>query len=206
MRSESTNTVLSGAEYVLSSILNSRLQRQAKSIILSCLECLIVFFGILSTTLSSDDIKNKSVGSGLQFAVILGALYVAFLAIFLFIHSSMFLKVKSMQTEQRIEDAYGKSNSLPFGDGVVELVYPYKFKGNYWYLSYITWGVWTITTFLSCCLLYIARDELSATDTSSFSAAFLLFYQVTSDFSEYWTKSRHRESSTTDINVSESLV
>ena len=188
--------VVTGADLILGKILNSRLQRKAKSVILSCVEFLAVDYAIF-LTYADFEIENQNMKNGLNVSLIAGAIYIAFVALFLFVHSMIFLKVKDMQTNQKIEDAFEKTNRIPFLDGILEAVFPIMFKGHYWYFPYITWLVCIAVVGFNAFVFYSIRDQLTSVVTLTLLAGALLFYQITSDFSEYWVHSRHRESTTT---------
>lgn len=186
---------LNSVDAVLNTILNSRLQRKAKSIILSCVEFLVVDLAILLTYLKYE-IENASVEFFLRVTLYAGAAYGAILALFLFVHASCFVgKVDNQQTSLRIENAYARTNKLPFVDGVLELPFPFIYKGDFWYLPYLTWSICAGLTSFSVFLLYSVRDQLDMVAYSTLGAGALLLYQITSDFSEYWVHSRHRQSS-----------
>jgi hypothetical protein len=197
-RTSPTNA-LNAADNLLNTILNSRLQRKAKSIILSSIEFLVVDYAILLTYLNYE-IENKQVELGLKLTVYAGGIYVAFISLFLFVHSFMILKVTNMKTTERIEKAYEKTNKIPFLDGLFEFPFPLVFRGDFWWFPYLTWMVCVIVLGISSFLFYLVKDELTTTAFATLVAGALLLYQITSDFAEYWVHSRHRES--TSVNTS----
>jgi hypothetical protein len=196
---------LSAADKLLGTILNSRLQRKAKSIILSAIEFLVVDFAMVQTYVEYE-IENPQVELGLKVTLYGGAIYVVFVALFLFLHSTLFLRVTNMKTSERIENAYAKTNRLPFVDGILEIPFPMIFKGSYWYLPYISWLVCGLVTGINSYLFYVVRDQLTATAFATLVAGALLLYQITSDFSEYWVHTRHRESITTEDGENATLT
>eukprot|EP00551_Chaetoceros_affinis_P001604 CAMPEP_0203638942 /NCGR_PEP_ID=MMETSP0088-20131115/4815_1 /ASSEMBLY_ACC=CAM_ASM_001087 /TAXON_ID=426623 /ORGANISM="Chaetoceros affinis, Strain CCMP159" /LENGTH=236 /DNA_ID=CAMNT_0050493689 /DNA_START=362 /DNA_END=1072 /DNA_ORIENTATION=+ len=183
---------LSTIDNLLSTILNSRLQRKAKSIILSSVEFLIVDFAVLQTYLQLE-IQNPAITNGLRISLFVGAAYVAALALFLFVHSFVFLRVTNMKTTDRIENAYAKTNRIPLLDGILELPFPVVFRGSWWILPYVAWLACGSVIGVSSYLFWVVREELDMTALATLAAGALLLYQITSDFSEYWVHSRHRE-------------
>lgn len=197
----SGTSALGIADNLLNTVLNSRLQRKAKSIILSSIEFLVVDFAILLTYLEYD-IQNARVEFALRMTLYAGAIYVAFIALFLFVHSFLFLKVDNMQTTINVEKAYAKTNKIPFLDGILELPFPLIFRGKFWFFPYITWLVCGVVIGFSSFLFYVVREQLTMTAFATLVAGALLLYQITSDFSEYWVHSRNQEATTTSGNSS----
>ena len=185
-------TVFDALANTLNTVLSSRLQRKAKSIILSCVEIIIVDFAILSTFLQYD-INNNIVEIGLKATIYTSAVYAGLVALSLFLHSLIFLKVDNMKTSENVEKAYARTNSFAVVDGILELPFPFLFKGYLWYLPYFAWSVCVAVIVTSSYLYYVVREQLSAAAVSTLVAEALLLYQVTADFSEYWVQSRNRQ-------------
>ncbi len=191
--SAASSNALKTINSILNTILNSRLQRKAKSVILTAAECIIVLFSIFQTY-QQLNIENESVKFGVRMTIYVGAGYTAFVALFIFIHSIFFLKTENVQTSENVELAFAKTNMLPVVDGILEIPFALIFRGPLWYLSYLAWLVCGGVIGMSSYLFYVVREELSLEATSTLSAGALLLYQMTSDFSEYWVHSRNRES------------
>ena len=139
-------------ENLFDQILRTRLQRRAKSILVSGLEFLITDLAILFLAIDLN-IQNKQVELGLFIVTGIGALYVLSFCVFLFAHASCYLNAKKMNTTAEIEEAFAKTNAIPVIDGLFELVFPAKFRGNVWYLPYIMWG-FCVAIILSGAILY----------------------------------------------------
>ena len=188
------SNALSFISKMLNTILNSRLQRKAKNVILSSAQCLIVLYAIFQTY-QQLEIENPNVEFGLRISIYVGAAYTAFVALFLFVHSLVFLKDENMQTTENVEKAYSKTNKVPFPllDGILELPFPAMFRGPLWFLSYFAWTVAGGVIGMNSYLFYIVREDLNTEARATLTAGALLLYQITSDFSEYWVYSRNRE-------------
>lgn len=98
-----------------------------------------------------------------------------------------------MKTTDRIENAYAKTNRVPLIDGILELAFPIIFRGNWWVLPYVAWLACSVVIGSCAFLFYVVRDQIDMSAMATLAAGALLLYQVTSDFSEYWVHSRHRE-------------
>lgn len=94
-------------ENLFDQILRTRLQRRAKSILVSGLEFLITDLAILFLAIDLN-IQNKQVELGLFIVTGIGALYVLSLCVFLFVHASCYLNAKKMNTTAEIEEAFAK--------------------------------------------------------------------------------------------------
>lgn len=246
MAKASTTALLGGASTLLDKVLHSRLQRKAKSIIMSCLQFIFVELALFATAL--DLLKNnrnvqeqeredggededswwfRNVSTeriGTYAVLAASASYAAFVCIFVYIHSVTSKPLKSRpgpdgemgtiddenmesKTTKAVESAYARSNKIPILDGILELPFPAKFKGNFWYLPYFAWA-WAGACIGSGVFVFLFvlpnggdeeeggeddenRNELNHTTQAALSAAALLLYQVSSDFSEYWVQSRH---------------
>jgi hypothetical protein len=253
MAKASTTALLGGASTLLDKVLHSRLQRKAKSIIMSCLQFLFVELALFATALdllkNNRNVQEQERENGEEdeetwwfrnisterigaYAVLAAsASYATFVCIFIYIHSVTSKPLKSRpgpdgemgtiddenaesKTTKAVESAYARSNKIPILDGILELPFPAKFKGNFWYLPYFAW-VWAGACIGSGVFVFLFalpngddeeeggeddenRNELNHTTQAALSAAALLLYQVTSDFSEYWVQSRHLVDSGSD--------
>ena len=137
---------------LLTHILRTRLQRRAKSIIVSGLEFLITDLAILFLVIDLN-IQNEQVELGLFIVAGIGAIYVLSLCVFLLVHASCVLDAKKTNTTKEIEEAFTETNKIPLVDGLFELAFPAKFRGNVWYLPYIMWG-FCVAIILSGAILY----------------------------------------------------
>jgi hypothetical protein len=176
---------------VLAQVLNTRLQRKAKAIIISSLEFLLTDLSILLTALNLE-IEDDGIKIGIYVVVGFAALYAAALVIFLLVHASFFTD-KNSTTEKEVEDAFSKTNAAPLVDGFLELPFPAKFGGNTWFLPYIMWSFFLAIIVTSSVLFAFEYDQISGTTVAALSTGGLLLYQITSDFSEYWVLSRNQE-------------
>jgi len=177
-------------EHLLAQIMTTRNQRKAKGIITSCVEFLIMDLSMIYTALNYE-IPNGGIKIGMTVVIVLAGLYSLLMAVFLFVHSGKYAP-KYTRPREDVETAFAETNSnRPPFDGILELAFPAKFKGNMWYLPYIGWGI-AVSIALSCALLFLSiRDQVSGTTVAGLSAAGVLLYQITSDFSEYWVLSRN---------------
>lgn len=190
---------------ILNTILKSRIQRKAKSVIVSAAECLIVLFAILQTFLQLE-IENAQVELGLRLSIYVGAGYTAFIALFLFFHSIFFIKVVNMETSESVEKAYAKTNAVPIVDGILEIPFPILFRGPFWYIAYLAWIVCGGVIGSSSYFFYVVREDLTMEARATLVAGALLLYQITSDFSEYWVHSRNRQSATSAASSASSAA
>jgi hypothetical protein len=187
-------------DILLSQIMTTRLQRKAKGIITSCVELLITDLSIIYTTLNYE-IPNGGIKIGMTVMIVLAALYSLLMAIFLFVHSECYAP-KNTKPIMEVEAAFARTNSNPPPiDGILELLFPAKFKGNVWYLPYIGWGI-AVSIALSCALMFLAvQDQVSGTTVAGLSTGGILLYQITSDFSEYWVLSRNHNQIAIEVGV-----
>eukprot|EP00554_Chaetoceros_debilis_P006343 CAMPEP_0194074124 /NCGR_PEP_ID=MMETSP0149-20130528/1325_1 /TAXON_ID=122233 /ORGANISM="Chaetoceros debilis, Strain MM31A-1" /LENGTH=201 /DNA_ID=CAMNT_0038754241 /DNA_START=30 /DNA_END=635 /DNA_ORIENTATION=- len=192
--------VLGPIDDLFNHLLRTRLQRRAKSILVSGLEFLITDLAILFLAIDLN-IQDKQVELGLFIVTGIGALYVLSLCVFLFVHASCYMNKDKMNTTAEIEEAFTKTNQIPFFDGIFELVFPAKFRGNVWYLPYIMWS-FCVAIILSGAILYAftVNEDVPKATTAALSASALLLYQITADFSEYWVISRNQERADEDLD------
>ncbi len=182
---------LEGIDNLLSQALTTHLQSKAKSIIMSGLEFIATDIAI---ALSVTKYRNESniIHYGMFGVLGLAALYVIVLGVFLFIHAIFHLK-KNTRTSEKVADAFTKTNQIPVLDGCLELPFPSMYKGStLWFLPYICWSIFVVLTLGGATLFYFQWEALSNAVLAELSAGFLLLYQISSDFLEYWVLSRNQ--------------
>lgn len=195
-------------QVLLDTILKSRLQRKAKGIILSSIQFIAVDFALLLTYLEYDlngennnNAFNPTLDVAFKITLYIAAIYTALLSLFIFIHSVLFLKTANTRTVASVEKAYSRTNLFPLVDGILELPFPFIFRGYAWFLPYFCWVIYVGVVGIGFLFFYLMNIQLTMTTLSTLVAGVLLLYQITSDFSEYWVQSRHRESMTDDDSV-----
>ncbi len=188
--------VLEKLEDLLAKVLKTRLQRKAKAVIMSSVEFLLVDLAVLGTAL---EMELGSTYEKAGVATILGgsAVYVICLSLFMFCHALP--DTVDSSTTQEVEEAYARTNKIPIWDGIMELPFPFKFKGQNWYVPYFAWG-WAVFIIIWGIVLFGFGLEgpmdggiaagLTTTTQAALGAGAVLLYQITSDFSEYWVFSR----------------
>jgi len=182
-------------DIVLSRILQTRLQRKAKAILLSGIEFLIADLAILYSAIDLN-VSNKDIELGMFILTGIAALYILTLVIFLFIHSNWYTSDEAtFETSPKVEEAFAKTNRIPVVDGLLELPYPavHKGTGELWYLPYISWSFCAAIIIAGGVLFSIVQEDVPAAATSVLAASALLLYQISSDFSEYWVYSRNQQ-------------
>ena len=195
--SSSSSPLVGVADGLLSTVLDTRLRRKAKSAILSSLEFLAVDFAILRNRDDGADGNDDAAGDLLfRSALYGGAIYAALMALFLLIHSVAFMRADARPSE-RVEMAYARTNRLPLLDGILELPFPFLFGGSLWFLPYLAWlaslAVIGTGSYAVYAVASAGEEAVGPQSVAALSAAVLLLYQVTSDFSEYWVQSRSRD-------------
>lgn len=192
-----TANIVDGAGTILDQILKTRLQRKAKTILMSSIQLIILIVALFlmnyDIELFREDeiIPHRNLKVCLVITIGFAGVYIAILSVFVFIHSVCLLPPNS-ETTQEIEDAFSRTNSIPYIDGLLELGFPTKYKGNKWYLPYI---IWSISGAIVGVTAYIFAqifdgDSTTPASTATHGAAALLLYQITTDFSEYWVHTR----------------
>ena len=203
-KAAAANTLLNGAGNLLGRILQTRLQRKAKSVILSSLEFLIVDLAVLVSALQLEFDEYKQYG---VYAIFGGsALYVVGISIFLFAHAMR--QSTDSSTTKEVETSYSWTNKIPILDGILELPLPIKFRGNMWYLPYLAW-LWMLACIGGGGYLfgYLEKERVAVETQAALCAAALILYQITSDFSEYWVQSRpHNQETDIDSEMSVDMI
>jgi len=187
----------------LDTILKSRLQRKAKTIVMSSLQFLAVDIALRYAYLNvpNKDTIEPVYDVGFQVTLYIGAAYVVLLAGFIFMHATCVLKTTNMQTKSNVEKAYENTNIFPVIDALLELPFPFLFKGILWYLPYFFWIICLGLITVGALFFHFTSVILSAEMISTLTAAALLLYQITSDFSEYWVQSRNMESTDDEVTA-----
>jgi hypothetical protein len=126
-------------------------------------------------------------------------IYVGSMSIFLFIHSFVF-EEDNLRTFERMENAFYRTNVIPFINGIMEIPLTITYGGL---LPFLCWLIFGGIVVFSSHLCNDARDQLTPTSIQVLVVAGLLLYQVTADFSEYWTQSRQRIAPWKDRNVND---
>jgi hypothetical protein len=191
-----TANIVDGAGTILDQILKTRLQRKAKTILMSSIQLIILIVALFlmnyDIELFREDeiIPHRNLKVCLVITIGLAGVYIAILSVFIFIHSVCLLPPNS-ETTHEIEDAFSRTNSIPYIDGLLELGFPTKYKGNKWYLPYIIWSIsGAIVGVTAYIFVQIFDGDHTSANTATHGAAALLFYQITTDFSEYWVHTR----------------
>lgn len=181
---------------LLGKSLNTRLQRKAKSIIQTCIQFTLTDALILLQLSDLNDLYSlldpeKVTGISWELMAITGLSisYVILLALFLLIHACML--PNDRWTTKEVEEAYARTNAIPVIDGLLELPFPYRFKGPGWSFAWVVWAVFIIFIMAIIVLYLFVRDEVQSGTILAFMIALLQVYQITSDFSEYWVYTRN---------------
>jgi hypothetical protein len=179
---------------LLDKVLKSRLQKKAKGVIVASCQYLLLG-GFFITEVIRHDFESK-VAERAAYTLAIGAdVYVVSISVFLFIHAKRNPNRHSVLAEE-VEDAYECTNQVPLFDGIAELVLPIKFRGDWWYLPYIAWAwfgailggnIWLFTS------PFASWGDNGLASSAVMSAALLILFSITSDFSEYWVRSRNQE-------------
>lgn len=188
--------VIGNVDSILSEVLDTRLKRKAKSIILTTLQLLLTDGVLALRAVEENDQKNEENGTDddritLSLKIMLGvsAGYAVLLSIFSFFHSLCL--PSNLGTKKEVEDAYKKTNKIPIFDSLVEIAMAIKFRGTAWWVIWIMWGMFlgiSVTLFL---LFVILRDSVQNSTIAAVTVAVFQLYQITGDFSEYWICTRH---------------
>lgn len=177
----------------LSRVLNTKLKRKSKSIVITCAQYLLVN-GFLLLQENENEVKseNNSIDTGLEAMVIIGGIYATITAIFAFLHS--YWLPPTLKVSEEVELDYGKSNNLPLIDSILEIPLAVKWKGSLWWIVWIFWGFF-LALFVASVVLLLFIPELTAKKSTvvAVAAALLQLYQITGDFSEYWVYTRNSE-------------
>lgn len=192
-----SNVINDGISILLDKVLKTRLQRRAKSIIISSVQFILLVLAILLIAVDLE--YEKKVHQVIAYALIGGSMcYVFLIMIFLFFHAKAL--PKNLKTTLDVEIAYSRTNMIPLLDSVFEIHLPLRFRGNKWYFAYFIWVISTGLVAGTVAIFLLIRDEVSASTTTLMISAALILYQITGDFAEYWVHSRNQSSGDIDSN------
>jgi len=181
----------SATKDLLDKVLNTKVQRKAKAVIMTCVQFILTNTFILMNVADEAKAQHHSVGTGLNVMIYIAIAYAVGVSIFLLIHA-LCLGNADYETNLEIEEAYEKTNSTPLFDGILEIPLAIRFKGHLWWLIWIFWGLFTGIGGTFVALIYILPDFDTSNATSvAVGAAVFELYEITSDFSEYWIYTRH---------------
>mmetsp|Transcript_61578 Transcript_61578/g.74065 ORF Transcript_61578/g.74065 Transcript_61578/m.74065 type:complete len:207 (+) Transcript_61578:18-638(+) len=187
------NGTTQSLDIFLSRVLNTKLKRKSKSIVITCAQYLLVN-GFLLLQENENEVKsgNNSIDTGLVAMVIIGGIYAIITALFAFLHA--FWLPPTLKVSEEVELDYGKSNNLPLIDSILEIPLAVKWKGSLWWIVWIFWGFF-LAIFVASVVLLLFIPELTAKNSTvvAVAAALLQLYQITGDFSEYWVYTRNAE-------------
>ena len=141
-----------------------------------------IYFEALNLTFNNDD--ERLALDGVFYA---STVYVGLIAILLFIHSLVFVSIDNVATSEGIENAYYALNMIPFINGALEIPLVFPYGGL---LPILCWLIFGGIAGVSGHLCMAAADQLTPTSIKMLIVAWLLLYQVTADFSEYWAQAR----------------
>jgi hypothetical protein len=184
-----SNIINDGISILLDKVLKTRLQRRAKSIIISSVQFLLLALAIL---LIANDLEyEKKLYQIIVYALIGASMFYVFvIMVFLFFHAKAL--PMNLKTTMDVEVAYSRTNMIPLLDSIFEIHFPLRFRGNKWYFPYIIWGFSAGLVAGTVVVFLLIRDEISASTTSLMISAALILYQITGDFAEYWVHSRNQ--------------
>jgi hypothetical protein len=134
-----------------------------------------------------DDYNNKT---SVRAAFYISVFYAGLMGIFLFVHTSDFMRGEKLATTAEIENSYKTSNQVPIVTGLLELTFPLMHDGDLWFLPYFGWLISAIVTGITIYLISVLGNQLNTTAVATLLTAAFLLYQITSDFSEYWVQTR----------------
>ena len=190
-------------EKLLSTVLTSRVQRKAKDIVRAGINYVVFCMVILQT--STDIIgptqNNLTTFAGLYEAVMsssfgnvigLSILFIFLLCAFIFVHATKFEPHAAAVTDEEVELAYEETNKHPAYDGILELKFPYRFKGPLWALPYFVLAVCIAIIVLGLMLYLDEQEEITETTSAALGGAVVVLLAVTTDFSEYWVHTRNQ--------------
>lgn len=188
------------ANTFLEKVLTTKMQRKAKGVIMTCIEFSLTNAFILMNIAEQAKLENKTTSISLKIVVAISIGYAVSVAGFLFIHGLM-LGDTTFTTNMEVEDAYAKTNTKPFIDGILEIPLAVKFKGPKWWLIWINWGVLFLLAIAYAIIVGFYTDFNVENSTSlATAAAVFILYQITSDFSEYWIYTRNSKPKNDDPN------
>lgn len=185
-----TNFTYDSISIILDKVLKTRLQRKAKSIIISSVQCILSILAVLLTVMDWNFEKNWQ--QELTYGLLgVSMFYVFFIMMFLFVNARRL--PHNIKTTIDVETAYSKTNMIPLLDSIFEIHFPVRFRGNSWYFAYIIWLLSAGLIAGNLAMFLLVSDDLSASTITLLISAALILYQITGDFAEYWVHSRNQE-------------
>lgn len=184
-----SNVINDGISILLDKVLKTRLQRRAKSIIISSVQFILLALAILLIAIDLE--YEKKVHQVIAYGLIGASMcYVFFIMVLLFFHAKAL--PKNLKTTMDVEVAYSRTNMIPLLDSIFEIHFPLRFRGKKWYFPYIIWGLSAGLVAGTVAIFLLIRDKISASTMSLMISAALILYQITGDFAEYWVHSRNQ--------------
>jgi len=176
---------------LLTKVLDTKIQRKAKSIIMTCIQFILTNFYLL---VSSDEAalnQNENIGIALKVMIGISGAYAIGLAIFVLIHA-LLLGSHEYETDKDVEAAYEKTNLYPVIDHILEIPLAIKFRGKVWWLVLVIWAVFLAIAVAFVIIVRFQPDyDVDNSTSIAVAAAVMMLYQITGDFSEYWIYTRN---------------
>ena len=189
---------------LLEMVLKSRVQRKAKDIVRSGINYLFFIAVVLQTSpdiIGATD-ANLTTPSGLYEAIMsssfgnvigMSIVFIVLLSSFIFWHATKFHKCMKAVTDEAVENAYEQTNKYPAFDGLLELVFPYRFKGYMWAFPYFVLAICSYILLLGLMLYLDEQENMTQVTSGALGASALQLLAVATDFSEYWVHTRNQE-------------
>jgi len=188
-------------EKLLDKVLNTKLQRKAKAVIMTCVQFILTNTFIVLNIAEKAELENKNISQGLKLVVGISVAYAIGISLFLLIHA-MSKGGWSYQTNMDIEEAYEKTNQIAVIDGILEIPLAIKFKGPLWWIIWIFWVLFVALAVLFIVLIAsLPNFEIKNSTSVAIGAAIFELYEITADFSEYWIYTRHTVQNTDEVTV-----
>jgi len=189
-------------EKLLDKVLNTKLQRKAKAVIMTCVQFILTNTFIVLNIAEEAELQNKNISQGLKVVVGISIAYAIGISLFLLIHSTSKDDGFSYQTNMDIEEAYEKTNKFTVLDGILEIPLAIKFKGPLWWIIWIFWVLFVALAVLFIVLIAsLPNFEIKNSTSVAIGAAIFELYEITADFSEYWIYTRHTVQNTDEVTV-----
>ena len=163
-------TAQSGIGTLFGAVLNTKIQRKAKDIVMTCVQFIFTSVYLILNNREGAGDQNENVITALKIITGFSIAYAISLAIFILIHALRFGD-DEYETYKEIEDAYKKTNTIPLVDSVLEIPLAMKFKGNLWWLVLIIW-VWFVALSVACVIIirfqpcYVASKSTTVAATA----------------------------------------
>merc|ERR1740139_625172 len=184
---------------LLSKVLNTKIQRKAKGVVMTCVQFILTNFYLILSSNETAQNQSENIGIALRVMIGISAAYAIGMAIFILTHA-LLLGRDEYETNQEVEDAYKKTNSIPLVDSLLEIPLAIKFRGKLWWLVLLNWAVFLA---IAVAFVIIVRFQPNFEPESSTSVAVAAgvtqLYQITGDFSEYWIYTRNQKKEEDDV-------